>query len=274
MFLPSSPLSLNRVCCGLDHRALSSGFRSVADHVYSRKASFLGDSNFPHSVDAYVKGLKIKLYQDLYERYSNLVLTIKADRPIAIKGLETRLMRAFGSRGGFGVFDIYFPRDLLWQRSGDTLQRIHESYPCVPSWSWMAYDGGIRYMDGPPGEVEWSKDITSPFAGRDVPNDPSRFQLYGDYEMLGLEIKATAWNITEIPDDRIIMDQWDRFLARPLKCVIIGKSKTPTAGRGYTHYVLVVSYMDHFASWERVGAGLLDGKCIALSGSGIEVRIR
>src|SRR5438477_11418672 len=113
----------------------------------SRKASFLGDSDFPRSVDSFVKGMKIDLYQDLYERFSNLQLSFPEDRPVAIKGLETRLIRTFGTTGGFGIFDIYLHRCLLWQRSGDTLRRIPSFRGGqVPSWSWMAYTGGIRYL--------------------------------------------------------------------------------------------------------------------------------
>jgi hypothetical protein len=97
--------------------------------------------------------MKIQLYQDLYERYSNLALSVKTDRPIAIKGLETRLIRTFETVGGYGIFDLYLHRGLLWQRSGDTLDRITSRGERVPSWSWMAYEGGIRYMDVPLGGV-------------------------------------------------------------------------------------------------------------------------
>ncbi|RSL60534.1 hypothetical protein CEP53_005420 [Fusarium sp. AF-6] len=90
----------------------------------NRKASFLGDSNFPHSAEKYVKGLRIEFFQDLYVRYSKLALSFAFDRPIAIKGLENRLLSTFNTTGGYGVLDRYFHRSLLWKRGGETLRRI------------------------------------------------------------------------------------------------------------------------------------------------------
>ena len=110
--------------------------------------------------------MRIELFEDLYERYSRLSLSYPSDRPIAIKGLEIRLMDTFNTFGGFGILNKYLHRCLLWQRAGKTLKRI-QSF-CrdnqVPSWSWMSYDGPISYMIVPFGQASWSEDILSPFA--------------------------------------------------------------------------------------------------------------
>ena len=85
--------------------------------------------------------MRIELFQDLYERYSRLTLSFPSDRPIAIKGLESRLIDTFGTTGGYGVFDKYLHRCLLWQRAGKALKHIEafRGGNLVRSWSWMAY---------------------------------------------------------------------------------------------------------------------------------------
>ena len=79
------------------------------------------------------------LYRDLYESYSKLELSYSTDRPVAIRGLEKRLLRALDTKGGYGVFDIYLRRGLLWQRDQASLERIDFSgkkeQELVPSWS-------------------------------------------------------------------------------------------------------------------------------------------
>ncbi|KAE9367915.1 HET-domain-containing protein [Stipitochalara longipes BDJ] len=238
----------------------------------NRKASFLGDADFPHSVDDYVKGMKIKLYQDLYERYSNLALSFSKDRPIAIKGLETRLIRTFGTTGGFGIFDIYFHRGLLWQRSEDTLQRIEPSHSMrVPSWSWMAYKGGIKYMDIPFGEAAWVEDITSPFKA----GSPGR----PDYrEEMGLE--AIVWGIVGVEPNspQLVLDEPGRKFAQPLKCAIVGRSKQPNLeDEQQIHYTMIVSFLasEHGVEvYERVGVGYLEKRHIVLDTLGVKIRIQ
>jgi len=244
----------------------------------NRKASFLGDSNFPHSVDAYVKGMKIQLFQDLYERYSNLALSFTADRPIAIKGLEKRLIRTFGTTGGYGIYDLYLHRCLLWQRSEHPLKRIVSSHgKRIPSWSWMAYDGGIKYMDVPFGEVSWTKEITSPFA-------KSRLDISGrccenENEVVVPEVKAPAWDIVdmELQSRQVFLDNPTRTLDGPYKCAIIGESSLHATDERQTHYVLIISRprgVGDAGVWERIGVGYMERRHIALGGPRIEVRIQ
>ncbi|PVH75774.1 HET-domain-containing protein [Cadophora sp. DSE1049] len=236
----------------------------------NRKASFLGDANFPHSVNDYVKGLKIQLYQDLYVRYSNLALSFNTDRPIAIKGLETRLIRTFETVGSYGIFDLYLHRGLLWQRSGDALKRITSFRgQCVPSWSWMAYDGGIRYMDVPLGKASWAEEITSPFKARST-NSPDN----GDER--GLE--ARVWDIVDVEPQspQLIMDEPGRTFDWPLKCVIVGTNKKSKQNEHQVHYTMIVSFFigeNGVGVYERVGVGFLERRHI-VDGTKTKVRIQ
>lgn len=144
-------------------------FKSGADvDLFSKQAAFLGDPNFPRLAEMETKGGKILLSQKLYEQYSRLAFTYEQDRPIAIAGIEERLCRAFDSRGGYGVFEKYLGRSILWQRADEepTLGKIDFSKERgqIPSWSWMAYMGAVNLLELPFGKIEWTSDYQSPWS--------------------------------------------------------------------------------------------------------------
>ncbi|KAG9228280.1 hypothetical protein BJ875DRAFT_490028 [Amylocarpus encephaloides] len=225
------------------------------------KASLLGDANFPYSIPNYVKGKKIVLYQDLYERYSKLALSFNTDRPVAIRGLEKRLTRALGSQGRFGVLDIYLRRGLLWQRDEATLERIDfsgntEQEP-IPSWSWMAYAGGIRYMNVPFGGAEWAEweqDIVKTWKkGR---NDNNAV----------LELEVLVRDLKDIkPGTLIFRDEPSRNFDFPFKCVIVGSSNASNQSKGQVYYVLIVTLLSQREAkiYERTGVACLHKQQIA-----------
>ncbi|KAK1965416.1 HET-domain-containing protein [Colletotrichum sublineola] len=225
----------------------------------NRKASFLGDSNFPYSVKFHKQGRQLQHYQGLYERYSTLGLSYDTDRPMAISGLEKRLMSALESAGGFGVFQTNFHRDLLWQRrnSESTLKRIDfgtANHAKIPSWSWMAYSGEIRYMNVPFDDILRADDIQSPFQAL------SPGVSYTDADPWGrAELRAPVHTIAVQKPDWLILDEPERQLVRPLRCVIVGKSKHHKTEQP-TCYVLVVSPAGKEGNkhlFERVGVAYL-----------------
>ncbi|KAI9150753.1 Cyclin-dependent kinase [Paramyrothecium foliicola] len=203
----------------------------------TKKPSLLGDANFPYSIPDYVKGMKIKLYQDLYERYSRLALSYVTDRPTAILGLERRLLRALNTKGAYGILEIYLRRGLLWQRERETLRRIDfsgETKPRqpVPSWSWMAYVGPIRYMNVPFGKTEWTpwdQDVVATWCEA------------GNGGGVRLELHILVRDITDVePGARVFLDDPGYSFDNPFKCVVVGSSKTSRDGERQVYYALIV----------------------------------
>lgn len=258
-----------------------------ADHSSaSTLASFLGDPVFPKVAMDSSRGGKIRLYQDLYARYSRLALSHQEDRPVAIAGLEKRLVKSFGVHGGFGVLDDdslgLLRRSLLWCRGFDqpSLQRIdfkeHERQqtshliPPPPSWSWMAYRGGVDYLDLPFDNVDWEgHDILSPWS---TAQPGTWYSSNSGRHGARISVIARTFDLETMKrsDSNLIFDtpSESKTFISSLKCVILGKMKKslrPEHER--LHYVLLVSPVPSQGRhgrimYERVGVGYMPGHLI------------
>lgn len=214
--------------------------------------------------------------------YSRLAFSYQRDRPIAIAGLEKRLIQSFGVHGGFGVLDDDGPgllrRSLLWCRGSDeaSLHRINfdgderlqvaNEVPPPPTWSWMAYKGGIDYLNLPFGKVEWEQvDILSPWSSAPVgawySSDPGT-------SITGLSVIARDFDIGDTTrwNERIIYDTPKESGSWPgLKCVVLGRTLNPEQHvLESTHYVLLVRQKTPQTGrggpfYERVGVGYMPG---------------
>ncbi|POS75002.1 CAMK/CAMK1 protein kinase [Diaporthe helianthi] len=243
--------------------------------------SFSGDPQFPRIAVEASRGGRIILYQDLYSKYTRLSLTRDVDRPIAIAGLEKRLISSFEVSGGFGIFDGARPgllqRSLLWCRAPDvghlemidfqSVKSTSSMGSAPPTWSWMAYKGAIRYLNIPFGRVEWEhKDISSPWSG-----SPAGTWTYSrDRSSCRPALKATVSPFDsqaayELGDALFLDDprSW-AAVAPTIACVIFGKLKSEDEDlkEDTLHYVLLVAPTDSMEvqcnlGYRRVGVGII-----------------
>lgn len=228
-------------------------------------------------------------------KYSRLAFSHQQDRPIAIAGLEKRLIHSFGVHGGFGVLDDDGPgllrRSLLWCRGSDeaSLEKITfggnerlqvaPPVPPPPTWSWMAYKGGIDYLNLPFGNVDWEGEGTKAEGKQNNTLSPwSRSPVgtwYSDYSgtgLTGLSVIARDFEFEETTrsDAEIIYDitTKEHSSLPGMKCVILGTEKNPTKPEAArTHYVLLVRpktplVSDEELIYERAGVGCMPGSWI------------
>lgn len=214
------------------------------------------------------RGTKILSFQNLYKRYSGLALSRDTDRPWAINGLQERIYNALDAKGGYGVFIDetragrrrgLLRRSLLWRRGDNiaTLDRIQ--FPSggaigkVPSWSWMAHTGAIDYIAPDFATVEWEPVQTEWDSEPDKSSEGVLVAYARDYTTNG---DATAFfdcpQVSQQPDT---------------KCVVLGRNKATMPDGHKMHYVLLVQETPNLAhdgskAYERVGAGVLPGKCV------------
>jgi hypothetical protein len=234
-------------------------------------ADLLGDSNFPQKAMKATRGLQIAYFQGLFKQYSRLKMTYSSDRLFGIAGLERRLQAAFGTQGAFGIFDDtdrddvgLFYRSLLWVRGTEPddapiltrIEALASDSNHVPSWSWIAYDGGIDYIDPPFQSADWEKDVVSPWTscgrateGIVLKGRVHEFRAYNSEE----------YDTKIVCDTRIDPEGYDRF------CVVIARSKeagTSTRKRCYVLFVRKVETETSEELYERVGAGYVPEKNI------------
>lgn len=212
--------------------------------------------------------------------YTQLALTESSDRAVAVSGLEKRLAGALHTGVRYGIFEKYLHRSLLWQRSEDSrLKRV--PYPIhrkVPSWSWMAYDGGISYMDISFEQVAWSDAVQ--FPSEDVLKGRVR-----DFRRCRIEQKDTEYAMFdemggEMGDEMGYKREWLRFdengmNIKTLKCIVIGRGRSDWSD-GQRCYVLVVKLRceeESCGEYERVGVGSIDKRHISFEGPGVGARI-
>ncbi|ROW10118.1 hypothetical protein VMCG_02144 [Cytospora schulzeri] len=174
--------------------------------MQNKVQSFLGDPDFPKvAIDSSREG-KIFLYQDLFSKYSRLEFTHGQDRPVAMAGIERRLVESFGVRGGFGILDDddempgLLRRSLLWCRARTTprLKKVNfeganslkQIVSPPPTWSWMAYEGAINYLKVVNGAVDWNTEgVHSPWSS----SPKCTWSYSGDESNGALEMKVVAW---------------------------------------------------------------------------------
>lgn len=196
-------------------------------------------------------------------QYSRLEFSVSTDRPIAIAGLETRLLDAFETRGGFGVFERYLGRSLLWTRAPDVdrLTRITSSaaQASVPSWSWMAYEGGISFLDLPFGEIEWTADteFRSPYSQKGSSRGlRGRMSSSSSKHPAELRVVTRSFHMVAASSSSGII--WDDPNAThdQLRCVVIGRLASESGSLAQKHWVVVLREL-RIGLYERVGAGCL-----------------
>ncbi|KAI1480201.1 HET-domain-containing protein [Daldinia eschscholtzii] len=256
--------------CGLGVRC------ETLTRLYNLKSAFLGDPNFPEYAMRHYKGGRIRLYQALYEKYSGLSFTFETDRSIAIRGLEQRLVRGFGTLGGYGVFECYFHRSLLWKRSDAILSRIY--YPPdrpVPSWSWMYNSGRITYVDLPFGEIDWSADVISPFRENPHRKDGKYWMGNQMREELGIQARARNFAYSDAVSS-ITFDRNDDYEPLSLRCVIVGRDKPWSSKKDKLCYVMIIKPTmktegslteSTMNGYERVGVGSIRAEYIDIDQS-------
>ncbi|KAL1384532.1 heterokaryon incompatibility protein-domain-containing protein [Phyllosticta capitalensis] len=132
---------------------------------------------FPKSLERYGYSHTLAFLEPFIERFTGCGLSKATDRKYAMAGLLKHLSNIkYLGRQRFGIFDLYLHRNLLWQRpNGEELVQIN--YPHserVPSWSWMAYAGKIKFGKFNSDEIDEPEELSK------TSTESNRSTVYGE----------------------------------------------------------------------------------------------
>ncbi|KAF1830975.1 hypothetical protein BDW02DRAFT_582475 [Decorospora gaudefroyi] len=221
-----------------------------------RKSYFLLDPSFPDRLLKSGRGRTVEFIHFLFENYSKRGLTKDTDRCVAASGLEVRIARALPcTNSRYGIFQEHLHRNLLWQASDSNAKRIvYDGDQQVPSWSWMACGGGIKFMEVAIGSVSWVRALAFD-AERDsaaLIADVGKFRYVtlkpdGDrYTVSNFFGRAKGW---------IQYDVEGGESGHGDHCVVIGRTEEGIRKKHY--YILVVVPTKEDGEYTRVGVGMV-----------------
>ncbi|RYN36691.1 hypothetical protein AA0112_g4793 [Alternaria arborescens] len=235
-----------------------------------QKNYFLLDPSFPNRLLKSGRSRTAEFIHFLFQDYSKRGLTEPTDRCVAASGLEARIAGALHCKSKHGIFETHLHRNLLWQASEKQTERIaYTNNQEVPSWSWMACGGGIKFMEVAIGTVSWVKALA--------------FDAERDSAALIADVgKFRHYTIEPKGDRHIILDistnneaGWIRYdiesgaEGSENHCVVVGRTENYRVAQGY--YILVVVPTGKDGEYRRVGVGKVRTGCVERLGS--EVRI-
>ncbi|KAK5677888.1 hypothetical protein LTS10_009771 [Elasticomyces elasticus] len=243
----------------------------------NKEAAFLGDPNFPKVAEDGSKGAQIHLFELLYRTYSTLAFKNAVDRPVGIAGLESRLVRAYETDGGFGIFEKFLHRGILWRRTSVPVRKIHFSRMAdeVPSWSWMAYEGPITFMAIPFDSADWDfKDVHSPWTLQPASAVSRHSARTRSNVCLVVVPRMFRYPRGASSDECLVFDQGNVDPGPEIRCVVIGRQRQHSGSFGARrHYVLLIRPRPRSELYERVGVGYLSGSSITFGGPGRLVQV-
>ncbi|TGO50291.1 hypothetical protein BOTNAR_0398g00040 [Botryotinia narcissicola] len=268
--------------CG--HGIRSETLAKLRKQVSLDKIAFLGDPNFPDYAirSSSTVGDQIKLFIDLFQRYTRLEFSHPEDRPIAIDGLMERMTLAFKTRSLAGIFKTFWGRCLLWRRADNAgpLKKISpgtHSRRTPPTWSWMAFDGAISFIEPGGGQVSWNDaEVELPLA-KLTGGQASWLQTSCQDDSVAIQAKAIDFDIPANASESEAYIYYDDSTISTAKCVIVGTDKNHVNGASMKkNYVLIVKpLLDVLGttSYERCGVGYILGKYIRLDNLSVSVLI-
>lgn len=184
-----------------------------------------------------------------------------------MSGLQARIAQAIPCEGRYGTFQKYLHRNLLWHASDAKLKKI-EYKSHVPSWSWMAYDGGIRFLgeEIPFGDMQLLKSLRFDEdcdCGHALVADVAKFrhctmQLDGNrYAVFDLSETNRGWIRYDADDGKKLLEE---------HCVVVGSKQDND-----DYYILIVRPSSADGEYVRVGMGLVSKSCVVREQENVRV---
>jgi hypothetical protein len=208
----------------------------------------------------------------LFEDYSRRDLTELKDRRIAASGLEARIAGTLHCKSKHGIFEKHLHRNLLWQACDKKTVRIaYDRGQDVPSWSWMACGGGIKFREVAFGSVSWINALA--FDAK--PNSAALIADVGNFQHVTLETNGDYYKLCNLFGRQ---KGWVRYDVEGVEsgrrhcCVVIGRTEENEKNISKKHYyILVVLPTREDGEYTRIGVGMVRTSCVKRLRAGVRI---
>ena len=221
---------------------------------------FALDPDFPGRLMVSGYDRTVDFVQFLFKKYSKCSLSYESDRDTAISGLVKRIEGALNTEGRYGVFHCFFPRLLLWKRSDEekTVPIVYKGR-MVPSWSWMAYNGGIDFMSNSSIMVPGYKDL------RFDTNQEVLVVKIRQFENCEMRQEEKEYVIYAGPGKVgcLWFDMATKIELRDCDCVVVGMCNDQKKDPQKTYYILVVPKNPEDKGYKRLGVGEVEARYVS-----------
>jgi hypothetical protein len=201
----------------------------------------------------------------LIQEYSKRSLTVPTDRRIAISALEDRIEVALKDRAKdalddqcsrYGIFQEFLHRNLLWRAHGSQLQKINYD-PNLPSWTWMAYSGAIKFIGVNFGEMEWIDSLRLDEEKTDA--IIASLWTFREWTPVHCESHYEVRDSEGVTKGRVYYDLEGDGILNKEYCVVVGREVNHVRFGITTtiYHILVVASTDVDGEYRRVGAGII-----------------
>jgi len=226
----------------------------------SGKQYLVLNPNFPKQLTHLGYDRTVNFVKFLFKKYSQCGLTHQSDRDTAISGLLKRLESALKSKVRYGVFCCFLSNLLLWRRSDKekTAPIDYKGRKEPPSWSWMAYYGGIDFVSKSSLMVPDFKDL-----GFDADDREALIVKVRQFKNCRLEEEEKEHAIFADPG-RVGSLWFDMGAENPFKhCVVIGMRSNGKQDPQKTYYILVVQEEPQDKGYKRLGVGEVKARYVS-----------
>ncbi|GAB1311930.1 hypothetical protein MFIFM68171_02140 [Madurella fahalii] len=227
------------------------------------KQFFILDPAFPNRLTSSWFELTADFVQFLFKKYSVSDLTVPTDRDIAIYSLVERIGQVLKTEVRYGIFDCFRGCLLLWKRTQENkTARISYRDRTVPSWSWMAYSGGIDFITDMRQDLIVPRRIDLSFIDNGKALDVKVRHFGGNCRMEQKGEEHAIFDGTEeVGSCWFDVAGWIEFK----HCVVVGVDRyDKEEGARKTYYVLVVGKKDGSGRYERLGVGKVEAQYVSI----------
>jgi hypothetical protein len=181
--------------------------------------------------------------------------TLKGRIMLVLQGRSIGALNNGSSR--YGIFQTYLHRNLLWRADDSHLQQIKYDSP-LPSWTWMACNGGVKFIDVRYGKMEWINSIR--FDKKREEAIIASLWAFRQWTPVHCGSYHNVQDLNGATKGRIHFDLGGCDILGKEYCIVVGREVAKVASEDNNsasteYHILVVRSTDVDGEYRRVGAG-------------------